>query len=190
MTPAAYAPTSFTAGDSVCWEVNLPDYSADAGWSVSYVLRGATKQTIPAAVGVGNTFTVTIPAATSLLYPAGDYWFFGFATNSGTGERVQFYNATCTVLEDPATGTSAYDGRTHCQKVLDAIEATLEGRASRQELSYMVSGGGVSKQLQLCSIEELRVVRSFYQQERSREINAERVAAGKKPKNVIYSRLL
>jgi hypothetical protein len=56
----------------------------------------------------------------------------------------------------------AEDTRSHAQKVLDALEATIEGRASRSDLEYEISRGGVLTRVQSLSHSELLDLYKFY----------------------------
>lgn len=133
------APSEFVSGDSVSWSDTLPQYPAASGWAVAYVARGAGSINISAA-GAGDVYTATIAAvATAALVP-GAYTLQGYAFNAGTGLRVTFYTGQLLVRANVAAAVAGYDGRSHARRVLDAVEAVLEGRAGKEIMESAVDG--------------------------------------------------
>jgi hypothetical protein len=68
----------------------------------------------------------------------------------------------------------ATDGRTHARKVLDAIEAVIEGRATSEVAEYQIAG----RELRYIPIPELLQLRDKYRGEVLREDAASRAARG------------
>ena len=54
------------------------------------------------------------------------------------------WRGECTILPNPAT-TTTYDARSHARKVLDAIEAVLEGKATADVAEYTIGGRALKK---------------------------------------------
>jgi hypothetical protein len=126
-------------------------------------------------VASGTDHLATITAAESALYSAGAYSVTGYVSKSGA--RYTVFRGRITVEADPAQGTSAV-GRSHPRKALEAIEAVLEKRASREEMSYSIQFGGTNRQLSLCSPADLIKMRNYYLSEVRKEEQAERIAQG------------
>ena len=63
------------------------------------------------------------------------------------------------------------DVRSHAKKVLDAIEAVLENRASQDQMSYSIAGRSLSRM----SIDDLMTFRNRYRAEYLREIKLARI---------------
>lgn len=179
-------PTAFFAGDTVKWDKSFSDYPASGGWTLTYYLRGTNTYTVNQITTTGDTFNVNIPAATTATYAAGDYWLFGFVTK-GT-ERFQIYSGQVEVKPNQATLSSTYDGRTHVQIVLDALEAAIEGVATREELSYTVNSGGIQRMIQFLSRAEMIQMHAYYSNLRRQEVAAENIAKGKGSGNRILTR--
>jgi hypothetical protein len=169
------------AGDSLSWTESAGEYPAPA-WSMHYAIRGASILDLDATPsGSDHAFTATA-AQTGSLTP-GRYSWQSFATN-GAGERYTIATGTLTVRANLAAQVAGFDGRSHAQKVLDAIEATMEGRATKAQGSVQIN----NRQIQYLKPEELVKWRSFYKTEVARERSAEKVAQGEDPGNRILTR--
>jgi hypothetical protein len=179
-------PETLAAGDLWTWTKTLTDYSAADNWTLTYALRinGQAPKTIT-ATGSGTTHTVSVAATTTAGYTAGEWQWNAYATNSGTLARHTIGSGRFTVLPNLAS-SSAYDPRSHVKKVLDAINATLEGTAEREERTLNVDGFA----LELRDIGQLLTLRDKYAALYRNELNAERVANGLGSKNKIVVRMM
>jgi hypothetical protein len=137
-SPSTVEPTQVRAGDTWRWARALPDYPAP-GWVLTYTLFS------PAAV-----FTLTADAAESAheVYAspadtedriAGRYDWVAHVAD-GT-DRHQVGAGALTVLPNLSDAQS-YDGRSHARRMLDAISAALEGRASDGDLDLVRTAAG------------------------------------------------
>ena len=152
--------TQVTANDTMIWQKDLPDYPSSDGWSLSYVLCGAATSNISATpTGTGYLVSVAAPAV------AGDYYLQGMVSN-GT-ERHTIYTGTITVLPDLSSVTGIYDGRSRSKRILDALDATIEGRAPKSTLEMDVDG----TRLKFMSPQQLNQSRGVYAQKVWREKN-------------------
>lgn len=174
-------PETIYAGDSLSWTESAGEYPAPV-WTMHYVLRGTSVLDIDSvADGIDHKFTVSA-TVTANLQP-GFYTWQAFVSN-GTGERYTIATGTVTVRANLAAQTAGFDGRSHVQKVLDAIEATMEGRATKSQESMQIN----NRQIQYLKPEELIKWRSFYKSEVAREKTAGKVAQGEDPGNRILTR--
>jgi hypothetical protein len=165
-------PLSVYAGDTWKWrrEDLASDYPASA-WTLTYYLtRAASKVTIVATAD-GDNFVVTVAKATTAAIAAGSYFWAAFA--SSATERAKIDSGTIEVLPDLAA-SAALDRRTHGQKVLDAIEAVIEGRATVDQVGYTIGG----RRLDKTPIADLLMLRGHYKDEVAGEQIAERIANG------------
>ena len=171
--PKSYEPEKTTAGVTWTWKKTLTDYPASE-WSLVYYLR-SNGRTLTSFSGTadGDTFSVTVAAATTAAYAAGTYDFIGWVTK-GT-EKFEVFNSTLEVLPNP-TNSSAYDPRSHSQKVLDLIEAAMEGRAETGIESYSIGGRSINK----FPLQELRKLYEKYADDVRREKQAERLLNGRR----------
>lgn len=174
-------PDTIYAGDSLSWTEMSGEYPAP-DWTMQYAIRGpSTLDLVSSPSGSDHVFTATA-AQTGSLTP-GRYSWQSYATN-GAGERYTISTGTITVRANLAAQTAGFDGRSHAQKVLDAIEATMEGRATQAQASMQIN----NRQIQYLKPEELIKWRSFYKSEVAREKAKEKVAQGEDPGKRILTR--
>ena len=171
--PQAYEPEKLTAGVTWKWKKTLSDYPASE-WSLCYYLRkdGAGISTFNASAD-GDTFETTVTAVHSALVDAGVYDFIGIVSK-GT-EKYLVFDGIVEVLPNP-TASAAYDPRTHARRVLDLIEAAMEGRIPNGMESYVIGGRSINK----IPLRELRELYEKYKQDVEQEVQAERLANGRR----------
>lgn len=174
-------PETFAAGDTVKWYHAESDYLPADGWSLSYEFVGASVD-LGTITGVtsGARWLVTIAKATSATFTAGVYTWNAFAWDEDERWRV----GTGTVTIEANLGTvSTFDGRSHVKTVLDALEALLEGKASKDQASYSIAG----RSLTAMGIDELIAWREKYRGLYIAELRKKRVADGLSHNGVIRS---
>lgn len=172
MDVATIEPSTITAGDTVSWKKTLPDYPATAGWALTYAIKGPTAIAAITAAASGDDHLISITAAATTAWAAGDYWWTGYVTKGS--ERHQVASGTLKVRPNLATVSSTYDGRSHVKKTLDALEAVIEGRASKDQMAYTIQGRSLSR----IPPAELLTWRDKYLREHQAEQQAERVSKG------------
>ena len=74
-----------------------------------------------------------------------------------------------------------HDTRSHVKKVLDALEAMIENKASKDQIYYMIEGRALSR----IPPEDLLKWLGIYQQKYAEELNAEKRASGKKVNKIL-----
>jgi len=173
---ATTEPLSLIAGDRIAWKrTDLNSDYAVASYALSYSARlegaGSTEIEITASES-GDDYIVEIPQATSAAYTVGVYHWQAYITRSSDSERITVDSGTWEVKANRDVATT--DPRTHVKKVLEAIEATIEGRASKDQESYSIQGRSLSR----TPIPDLVVLRDKYRAEFVRETRAERIRNG------------
>jgi hypothetical protein len=164
-------PSSAYAGDTWKWRrEDLTDYPATA-WTLTYYLTRAAASATIVAVADGSYFSVTVAKAVTALISAGKYFWAAFVSDAT--ERFQVDQGTIEVLPDIAA-SAALDRRTHARKVLEAIEAVLESRATVDQMGYTIAG----RRLDRMPIADLLTLRGHYRDECDTEDQAERIANG------------
>ena len=113
-----------------------------------------------------------IPTLTALR-SAGVYDLIGIVTNGA--EKYVVYDGTLEVLPNP-TQSGAYDPRSHARRVLDLVETAMEGRIPNGMESYTIGGRSINK----IPLKELRELYDRYKQDVEREVQAERLANGRR----------
>ena len=171
--PKAYEPEKLTSGVTWKWKKTISDYPASE-WTLTYYLRkdGATATSFSATAD-GDTHLVTVTAATTAGYAAGVYDIVGVVVKAA--EKYVVYDGIFEVLTNPATA-GAYDPRTHARRVLDLIEAALEGRIPNGMESYSIGGRSINK----IPLNQLRELYEKYKQDVIMEEQAERLVNGRR----------
>ena len=161
-------PTTITAGNSVTWVITLDDYPASV-WTLSYVLLNSSAKVTITSSADGESHSVSVAAATSAEYAAGEYRYTALVTD-GT-DRFTVETGSITILPDPAE-QDTYDGRTFAEICLENIEAVISGKATQDNMAYSIAGRSLSKY----SWEELLSARNSF---RSEVAVGKRKASGK-----------
>ncbi|MGE4169136.1 MAG: hypothetical protein AB7F28_00255 [Candidatus Margulisiibacteriota bacterium] len=98
----------------------------------------------------------------------GKYWYALRVEKDGTIFQIQ--DGTVRIEADLASITAPFDGRDHVRKVLDAIEAVIEGRATIDQESYTIN----NRQLRRTPIADLLKLRDRYKEELRRQESAKK----------------
>ena len=133
-------PAAFRAGDLVRWTKFLSDYPANDGWTLSYTLINASIKISLTATASGAEHLVSVPAATSANYAAGAYTWMARVTKGS--EVYTIGQGSLTILPN-LSALMSYDGRSHAQTMVDAIEAAIQGRASALQLRMQINGRSI-----------------------------------------------
>lgn len=176
-------PLQVAAGDTIQWKRSLPDYPAADGWVLKYALRGPGIIDIAGSAD-GSDHLISVPAATSAAWVAGDYTARGYVESGG--ERFTIYSGRIQVTPDlAAIAAGSYDGRSHARRVIDAIEAVIEGRATKDQQEMWVDG----ERLVRTPFEILLQIRNRYRRELSAEARREGAQQGRRSGRTIKVRL-
>ena len=171
-------PGSVTVGDRIQWKRNLPAYPATAeGWTLTYYLRANVPNGIIniTASADGDNHEVDVATTVSTDWIPATYSYQSFATKSGDQKPVGSGSIViCPYLGDV---TATYDGRSVAKRILDAINATMENRASRDEQRYVLQA--VGRSLDRITIPDLILFRNYWLAEVQKEEVAAKIAAGK-----------
>lgn len=183
-TILSYEPEKICKGDTVKWKKTFSDYPASEGWELNYKLYNAdgtdlTTLAFDSEVNDdGNDFQIVIPDDTTTNWTAQQIFFRGYVTKD---------SETFTVAQgsiEVVSVISSFNDLKHVRGVLDAIEATLLGRASESHESYSIQGRSITKM----SPEELMRWRDVYKAELVSLKKAERIRKGLGSKSKIQVR--
>lgn len=97
----------------------------------------------------------SVDYATTSDWEAGTYSYVVWGIKGS--ERYLVENGTIQVLLSPENDTSI-DRRTHYQKVIDSIDAVIERRATKDQMSYKIN----DRELQRMSVDDLLKLRDYY----------------------------
>ncbi len=194
-------PLEIIAGDTLTWirrdveaayendagEIQYEDIKASEGWTLKYVAVGQLGSiTITASADTDDPddFCFTATAAVTAAYVVGDYKWQIVATKTTT--RYTIDSGVVSVTDNIAGRSALYDNRSHAKKMLDAIQAVLEGRATSDVAQYSISGRSIVKM----PILDLLRMKALYAAEYESEQAADRIAAGLNPGNKIRTRFI
>lgn len=160
-------PSKITAGTTLDLRLTLAAFLAP-DWSASLILRGPSQITITGTAD-GAQHRLAKSATDTADWTKG---FYAYALRvERDGEVVEVETGTLEVLPDLAAITSPHDATGHLRKVLAAIEAVIEARATTDQMSYKIG----NRELQRMPVTDLLKLRSTYQAELRR---AEAAARG------------
>jgi hypothetical protein len=163
-------PTELRAGDTWTWTREAGEYPA-ATWTLTYKLRSSRASIDITASTSGLQFAVAVAASVTAAYKADRYDWIARVTSGTTVHTVG--SGVIAVL--PNLGAvGAVDARSHARRVLDAIEAVIEKRATLDQSSYSIGNRSLAR----LSIPELLQFRDRYRAMVLAEERAARIASG------------
>lgn len=175
-------PDSLVVGDFWAWM--RPDLAAIYDTTLYTLSYTANEES-----AAGETFTLTASGAEYTVEEsstggkvAGSYQWNAYITRISDDARVVVSSGYWDIDADLSSG--AVDSRTHAKKTLDAIEAVIEGTATKQQASMSIAG----RSLSLRSYEELRQMRTDYRAEVASERQRELQKQGKGGSTKILTR--
>lgn len=130
-------PKKIIAGDTLEVRVAAGDYTA----GVLYLENASTQVSISGSL-VGDEIVFAANAATTGAYAAGRYRA-SIRLNDGTSYETVAQEWVDIVLDPAKAG--AQDPRSWARRVLDALQATLEGRATSEQQSMSIAGRSISR---------------------------------------------
>lgn len=170
-------------GDTLDFTTAVAGYPASDGWTLKYRVIprvSGTPFTLTAATASdGTSYRVTQSPAQTLVFVAGDYTWYAWVEK--VGARVTIDDGLVTVKGDPSA-LATFDGRTHARKMLDQIEAALEGFATSSTVKSYTIG---TRQMTKADVPEILTLRDRYRAEVANEIAREKIADGLgNPRNI------
>ncbi|MFB9149536.1 hypothetical protein [Roseovarius ramblicola] len=153
-----YIPSQITAGVTLDHTVAPAAYPASAGWTLTLYLRGPQSIDI-AATADGDDHVLGATATQTGAWLAGQYWATLRASDGETVAEIEAGQVT--IATDLAQVDGLYDGRGHAERVLTAIEAVIEGRATKDQERYRIN----NRELQRTPLADLMGLRDKYRAE-------------------------
>jgi hypothetical protein len=180
-------PARLVIGDRWLWKrTDLGATYAPASYSLSYEARrygdGADVFTITATES-GTDYVVEVASTVTDDYQPGEYAWGMFITRTADSERIRLAEGVWTLRRDLAAEDGA-DPRSHARITLDAIEATIEGRATKDQAAYAIEGRSLSRM----PVADLLQFRTHYTHLVNAEFDAQRVRRGERAQNTVRAR--
>lgn len=168
-------PNDLVVGDYWAWkrEDLATDYPTSA-YSLSYRFHcdsggGGSHQFTINAVEADGIYYIEVPSTTTDNYSPHDYIWGAYITRTSDSSRVQVGEGKITIL--PNLADTNADLRSHAKKVLDSLEAVIEGRATIDQSSMSIAGRSLSRM----SVDELLTFRNRYKSEYLQEVKLSRL---------------
>jgi len=176
-------PEQFRAGDTLKFKIYVPDFYPADGWVMSYDFVSASgNYTVTGTDNGDGSHLISETAANTAKWAPGTYSFQGYVTKGQ--ERYTLRTGQIEILQNLAT-QSNIDTRSHVKKVLDALEATIEGKASKDQQSYTIAGRTLSR----LSPSELIKWHNHYKALYAKEVREERIRRGLGHHGIIRTRM-
>jgi hypothetical protein len=165
-------PSALVAGDRWAWKRSAADYGSGYTFTTELTpAAGGTPTTVTATLS-GDHYIYEVSSADTAEYASGAYTWVEMVSRDSDGQRVRLSYGKGTISPDPAASTA--DTRSHAQKVLAAVEAVIEGRASIDQMSYQIGNRSLSR----TPLTDLILLRDKYRAEVRREEQAEKLRNG------------
>lgn len=164
-------PAKLTAGDTWTFTFAHGDYAAPT-WDASIYFENAAETFNATATDDGSDHAFSIAAATTADKQPGRYKW-SIRVSDGT-DSYTVESGWVEILADPAAA-GTHDPRSDPRKLLDALNATLLGRATSDQLAMSINGRSISR----TPLPELRHWRDQLKQEVKTEEQGERAGLGR-----------
>ena len=168
-------PDTIVIGDRLVWRRDdIADTYPTSTFALTYEFHkdsggGGSHQFEITATEADSTYFIEVASSTTASYTDGDYIWNAYITRSADSERIRIDTGRSTVVLNLAN-TNA-DLRSHAKKVLDAIEAVMENRASMDQSSMSIAGRSLSR----TPLPDLLELRDRYKAEYLKEIKLARI---------------
>jgi len=143
-------PKQIYRGSSVSCSLALDGYLPSEGWAATLILRGGAKHNVEGTAAV-DSFAFSLPTDMTV----GRYWWQVIVQRESEQQVAQ---AGELVVMVNLLDVDTFDGRTEAQIALDAINAVLANRATKDQQSYKIK----DRELQRMSVDDLLKLRSFF----------------------------
>lgn len=138
-----FEPDILVAGDTWAWRRNIPNRNPADGWVLTYALINKQEKITLTGSDYGDgTHLVSVLPSVTADYIGGDYSWQAYVTLNTNRYTVGRGHVE---VEDNFTAADSGDFRSATKKQLDAVEAMLVNKASRDQLSMSIAGRSISR---------------------------------------------
>jgi hypothetical protein len=179
-----FEPSVITIGETLAWTKALEDYPASEGWALTYYFRGAGVGFDATATADGDEFEISVPATTTANMTAGTYYWQAEVSLSGEKHIVDRGQTEVKAGLAAIDAATTHDGRSVAKTIIDAIDALMLGKATRDQAEYTIG----NRSLKRTPVADLILLRERYAQIYAREQRAEKLRQGAPFLKNIYTR--
>lgn len=157
--PLTRVPREIVRLTSVAWRYENAEFSPVDGWTVEYNFEGPSELNVTAvADGAGHLVELsTLQTAIA----TGAYAWQAIASRAFPIERVLIGQGLTDFVVSFGIDTAIGEQKTHARKMVELVEALLEGRATDGQKAMSINGRSVDR----IPILELKELRTFYRTE-------------------------
>jgi hypothetical protein len=173
-------PGEIVIGSTLKWTRDLEDYPASE-YALKYYFRGAGKGFDAAATpdtGDGDRHAVTVAASVTAEMSPGTYYWQAVADKDGEKFFVGEGETKAVAGLASLAVTTTVDNRSPAKRILDAIDAMLAGKATKDQMEYQIGGDGSLRMLRTFPPSEWVGLRIIYARIVMRERRNARVKRG------------
>ena len=178
-------PLQIFAGDTLAWQINLPDYPASAGYTLNYRLINASGKIDITGAANGDIHQISVTATTSATYAAGSYDWQSYVTDE-SGERFTIKQGDMVINPNWAAQTAGLDTRSNAKQILDALEAAWIVAATKR--AFVMEYKIANRLMKFATRGEWIAELDYWKREVNREERAKKIAAGQPGGAKIYVR--
>ena len=176
-------PDELVSGDAVEWLESESEYPSDTH-SIRYVFISASLQIIVNSSAEGSDHLLQITAAASAEFLPGDYNYQRSIIETATSDRFTTASGSLRVLPNYEEANAGLDVRSWAEKTLEAVEAVIADKATKDQASYSIAGRSLSRY----SYQDLLDLRSYCKRQIKSERRRERIKLGGKSGNRVLLR--
>jgi hypothetical protein len=179
-----FEPSTITAGETLQWTKELEDYPASEGWALKYYFRGVGAGFDVTATADGDAFSIIVSATTTATMTPGLYYWQSEVSLSGEKRIVDSGQVEVKAGLAAIATSATYDGRSNAKKILDAIDAMIAAKATKDQQEYTIG----NRMLKRIPIPDLIALRTRYAQIYAREQRGEKLKQGAPFFKNVYTR--
>lgn len=180
-------PLTAIAGARIQWLKTVPDFLPVNGWTLKYALAKSDVAPIvlTASDNGDGRHLVDVGLSVTEQWTSGEYMWQSWVEDATPTERREIGNGLITICPLFQSEEQGLDWRSHVKQTLDAVEALLANKATKDQLSYSVAGRSVARM----EPDELIQWRGHYLSLWREEQKAMRRASGKTSGGKILARM-
>jgi hypothetical protein len=187
LNPLTEFPDQLTAGMTWLVQRSYADYPASQGWVVAFTFVNATTA-LPTqtCTAVNDDQLLTVAASVTAGFAPGTYYWQAVATSNDVPALVEIAESGRLDILPLFSATGASDQRTHAQKMLDMIQALLEGKALSDVAETDIRTGTTIRHLKTLPVADLMAWKHRYTFEVAKEKRDADNARGVPNSGLIY----
>ena len=149
-----YEPAEITPGETLEWTKEFDSFPASE-WTLKYYFRGAGQGLDAVATADGETHIVLVPAASTASLVAGAIYWQAWVEQGAEKHLVESGQATVKPSLAALAEDATFDGRSDVKRILDAVDAMIAGKATRDQQEYQI-GNRMLRRIPLADLINLR----------------------------------